>query len=147
MSNVTFVCGQLCSGKSHYAKGLAKACLYGTILEVGDIVRSIKNSTSREVLQDSKDLVDKIILKLNYAIKSLTFQLAEDVIITGVRQKQILEAFPEANMIWISTPEHIRRIRYEKRSRGGDDQTFEEADAGDINLGILEVKKYIMERQ
>ena len=146
MSNVTFVCGQLCSGKSHYAKGLAKACLYGTIIEVGDIVRGIKNSTSREVLQDSKDLVDKIITKLTYTINSLTFQLAEDIIVTGVRQKKILEAFPEANMIWISTPEHIRKTRYENRARGGDDQTFEQADKGDINLGILEVKKYILER-
>lgn len=147
MSTVTFVCGQLCSGKSHYAKGLAKACLYGTVIEVGDIVRKIKNTTSREALQDSKELSTQIISQLNHLIKSLTFQLAEDVIISGVRQKEILEAFPDANMIWISSPEDVRRARYEKRSRGGDDQTFEEANEGDIKLGILEVKQYILERQ
>ena len=48
----SFVCGQLCSGKSHYAKGLAKASLYASVIEVGDIVRKIKQTTSREELKD-----------------------------------------------------------------------------------------------
>lgn len=143
---ISFVCGQLCSGKSHYAKGLTKASLYATVVEVGDIVRKIKQTTSREELQDSKDLVGSIITNLKSTIQSLTFQLAEDVIVCGVRQKQILEAFPDATMLWISTPTQLRKERYEKRARAGDDQTFEEADQGDVDLGILEVKNYILER-
>ena len=143
----SFVCGQLCSGKSHYAKGLAKASLYASVIEVGDIVRKIKQTTSREELQDSKDLVGNIITSLQATIKSLTFQLAEDIIICGVRQKEILEAFPDATMLWLSTPMQLRKERYEKRARSGDDQTFEEADQGDVDLGILEVKNYILERK
>jgi len=143
----SFVCGQLCSGKSHYAKGLAKASLYASVIEVGDIVRKIKQTTSREELQDSKDLVGNIITSLQATIKSLTFQLAEDIIICGVRQKEILEAFPEATMLWLSTPTQLRKERYQKRARAGDDQTFEEADQGDVDLGILEVKNYILERK
>ena len=144
---ISFVCGQLCSGKSHYAKGLTKASLYATVVEVGDIVRKIKQTNSREELQDSKPLADEIISTLKAQIKSLTFQLAEDVVVCGVRQKEILEAFPDATMLWISSPTELRKERYEKRSRAGDDQTFEEADQGDVDLGILEVKKYILERQ
>ena len=143
----SFVCGQLCSGKSHYAKGLAKASLYASVIEVGDIVRKIKQTTSREELQDSKELVGNIITSLKATIQSLTFQLAEDIIICGVRQKEILEAFPDATMLWLSTPTQLRKERYEKRSRAGDDQTFEEADQGDVDLGILEVKNYILERK
>ena len=143
----TFVCGQLCSGKSHYAKGLVKASLYASVIEVGDIVRKIKQTNSREELQDSKPLVDEIISNLKAQIKSLTFQLAEDIIVCVVRQKEILEAFPDATMLWISSPTELRKERYEKRARAGDDQTFEEADQGDVDLGILEVKKYILERQ
>jgi len=89
----SFVCGQLCSGKSHYAKGLAKASLYASVIEVGDIVRKIKQTTSREELQDSKELVGNIITSLQATIKSLTFQLAEDIIICGVRQKEISGSF------------------------------------------------------
>ncbi len=144
---ITFVCGQLCSGKSHYAKGLTKASLYATVVEVGDIVRKIKQTTSREELQDSKDLVGSIITNLKSTIQSLTFQLAEDVIVSGVRQKEILEAFPDATMIWVNVPTAVRKERYEKRARAGDDQTFEEADQGDVDLGILEVKNYILERK
>ena len=59
----TFVCGHLCSGKSHYSKALA-ALVDGVFIEVGDIVREIKNTTDRKELQNSKDLYDAIVEEL-----------------------------------------------------------------------------------
>ena len=138
---IVFVCGQLCSGKSLYAKALAEHSK-GTFIEVGDIVRAVKMTTDRRLLQETKHLSDFIIehLKTRLYFKG-------DVIISGVRQKCILEAFPDSMCLWINCPSSIRKERYAKRSRSGDNiLTFEEAEQGDIELGILEVKEYIFNR-
>lgn len=138
---ISFVCGQLCSGKTLYSKTLSdidKAIYF----EVGDIVRKHKNTKNRTELQDSKDLVNHIISYIRDNKNGFN-----NIVISGVRQKEILEAFPEATLLWIECPLEIRRQRYLNRNREGDNQTFDEAEQGDINLGILNVKKYILEKQ
>ena len=65
---ISFVCGQLCSGKTLYSKALA-SLTQGVYIEVGDIVRSIKNTHDRKDLQDSKDLNQKIVQVLRDKIK------------------------------------------------------------------------------
>jgi cytidylate kinase len=139
---ICFVCGQLCSGKTLYSKTLTKIsdCVF---IEVGDIVRALKNTTERKELQDSKHLLESIVEEIKEA--SETFA-PKQLVVSGVRQKEILEAFPDATILWIECPQEERKRRYESRAREGDSQTFEEAERGDINLGILEVKKYILER-
>ena len=140
---ISFVCGQLCSGKTLYSKALAQICK-GTYIEVGDVVRHLKNTTDRKSLQDSKHLANQIIQHLVFQ-SSLTENA--DLVVSGVRQKEILEAFPNSTMLWVECPESERKKRYENRAREGDSQTFEEAELGDINLGILEVKQFILNRQ
>lgn len=135
---ITFVCGQLCSGKSSYAKRL-KCDIF---IEVSDIVRDLKNSEDRKVLQDSKDLASKIVEHI--ASHDLIYN---DVVVSGARQKEILESFSAADLIWVHCPTEVRKIRFSNRARRGDNQTFEEAEQGDIDLGILEVKQYIFNKQ
>ena len=65
-------------------------------------------------------------------------------IVSGVRQKEILKHFPEATLLWIECPKKERKKRYKERARQGDVIEFKEAEQGDIELGILEVKKYIL---
>lgn len=139
---ITFVCGQLCSGKTLYSEALREIDK-GIYTEVGDLVRRWKETQDRKELQDSKELADRIIVY----IKSYShgFPMMQ-IVISGVRQKEILEAFPEATLIWIECPKEVRKQRYSKRQREGDTQTFEEAEQGDINLGILEAKQYIFSR-
>ena len=139
---ISFVCGQLCSGKTLYSKALAQICK-GTYIEVGDVVRHLKNTTDRKSLQDSKHLANRIIQHL-----ALQSSLTEntDLVVSGVRQKEILEAFPNSTMLWVECPESERKKRYENRAREGDSQTFEEAELGDINLGIIQVKQYILQK-
>jgi cytidylate kinase len=136
---ISFVCGQLCSGKTLYSKALAHIC-EGVYIEVGDIVRSLKQTQDRKLLQDSSNLTDQIINKL---IVQLTDNPGKDLIVSGVRQKEIVKPFPKATLLWVECPVNERKRRYESRSREGDSQTFEEAEQGDIDLGILEVKNYI----
>jgi hypothetical protein len=141
---ISFVCGQLCSGKTLYSEALRAASLEkGSVyIEIGDIVRGLKKSVDRKILQNSKELSTYIIDTL----KS-DKQRFKEIVVSGVRQKEILEAFPEATLLWINCPKEVRKQRYLNRKRKGDTQTFEEAEQGDIDLGILEVKQYIFDRQ
>jgi hypothetical protein len=136
---ITFVCGQLCSGKTHYSKALA-ALVDGVFIEVGDIVREIKQSDDRKELQNSKHLHETIVERL---IHKMPLSNTKQYVISGVRQKEILTYFPEATLLWIECPKKERKKRYKERARNGDVVPFKEAEEGDINLGILEVKKYI----
>lgn len=139
---ITFVCGQLCSGKTHYSKALA-SLVDGVFIEVGDIVREIKNTTDRKKLQDSKELYESIIEMLIQQMPSCN---TKQYIVSGVRQKEILDYFPEATILWIDCPKKERKERYKLRSREGDSLSFKEAEQGDIDLGILEVKQHILNR-
>ena len=139
---ITFVCGQLCSGKTHYSKALA-ALVDGAFIEVGDIVREIKQTSDRKQLQDTKELWITITEEL---IKKMPLSDEKQYVISGVRQKEILKQFPEATILWIECPKKERKKRYKQRSREGDVVSFKEAEQGDIELGILEVNKYILKQ-
>ena len=138
---ITFVCGQLCSGKTLYSNTLSDMdkSIY---VEVGNLVRRWKSTQDRKELQDSKQLAERIIEYIRDDADCF-----DKVVVSGVRQKEILEAFPEATLLWIECPRETRKQRYLSRQREGDNQTFEEAEQGDINLGILEVKQFILNRQ
>lgn len=140
---ISFVCGQLCSGKTLYSKALAETC-NGVYIEIGDVVRQLKMSLNRNILQDSERLKDVIIAHLSVRIN---FHEGRDIVISGARQVDILKAFPKATLLWINCPPEVRKTRYAERSRTGDSQAFEEAEQGDIKLGILEVKQYIFNKQ
>ena len=137
---ITFVCGQLCSGKTLYSETLSNIdeSIY---IEVGNLVRRWKNTQDRKELQDSKQLAERIVEYIRDDADCF-----DKVVVSGVRQKEILEAFPEATILWIECPKEVRKQRYLKRQREGDTQSFEEAEQGDIDLGILEVKQYIFSR-
>lgn len=139
---ITFVCGQLCSGKTHYSKALA-ALVDGVFIEVGDIVREIKKTADRKELQNTKELSVEIVEEL---IRKMPVCNTKQYIVSGVRQKEILKHFPDATMLWIECPKKERKQRYSERARQGDQMPFKEAEQGDINLGILEVKHYILKQ-
>jgi cytidylate kinase len=139
---ITFVCGQLCSGKTHYSKALA-ALVDGVFIEAGDIVREIKKTNDRKELQNTKELHETITEEL---IRKMPLSKVKQYIISGVRQKEILKFFPEATLLWIECPKNERKKRYKLRARQGDVVPFKEAEQGDIDLGILEVKKFILKR-
>jgi cytidylate kinase len=140
---ITFVCGQLCSGKTHYSKALA-ALVDGIFIEVGDIVREIKQTTDRKELQNTKELSEQIV---EHLIRKMPLCDVKQYVVSGVRQKEILKHFPEATILWIECPKKERKERYKQRARQGDVIPFKEAEQGDIDLGILEVKKYIFKQQ
>jgi dephospho-CoA kinase len=140
---ITFVCGQLCSGKTRYAKAMADS-VNALFIEVGDIVREITQTTDRAQLQDTKNLLDEIVERL---IRKMPLCDVKEYVVCGVRQKEILLQFPDATMLWIECPKKERKKRYKERARQGDTTPFKEAEQGDIELGILEVKQYIFDNK
>ena len=140
---ISFICGQLCCGKTVFAKAFANTT-DGVYVEIGDIVRSIKNSQDRQQLQNSKELSSEIISHLNLRANEV---FPKQLIASGPRQVEILKAFPEATMLWIECPTQTRKARYNFRARQGDTMSFEDADKGDVDLGILEIKQYILDRK
>lgn len=143
---ITFVCGQLCSGKTRYAKAMASS-VAGLFIEVGDIVREIKKTSERRELQNSKELHERIVDEIKHKMHLRDeLDAPTNYVVCGVRQKEILKRFPEATLLWIECPKKERKKRYKERARLGDVVSFKEAEQGDINLGILEVKKYILKQ-
>ena len=139
---ITFVCGEICSGKSVVANAYA-ALTNSPIVEIGSIVRGIKNSEDRDVLQDSKALTAEIIKVLQQEEEKA---MPKTLIAVGPRQVEIIRKFPHAEFIWIEVPMHVRKMRFNERRRKGDENiAFETATVGDLYLGINDVKKYILE--
>ena len=103
---ITFVCGQLCSGKTLYSQTLCEIdkSIY---VEVGNVVRRWKNTSDRKQLQNSKELAKRLIAYIRDDAKAFG-----RLVVSGVRQKEILEAFPEATLLWIECPKEVRNQRY-----------------------------------
>lgn len=140
---ICFVCGFLCSGKTLYAKALCEMT-DGLYVEIGDIVRNRLKTNEREILQDSRALSTYIIDQLKEIV---AVNGSRDIVISGARQVELLQAFPEATILWIDCPRELRKQRYLSRKREGDVQLFEQAECGDIQLGILEVRDYILKNK
>lgn len=140
MGKLIFICGEICSGKTtemyNYSNANAKH------IEVSSIVKNILETNERDQLQGHPELSTQIIAAIEYAAKTWEFN-----IITGVRQKEILEAFPNAELVWLNVDEETRFQRYLKRGDIAKDKLtlegFQLAQKRDNELGLQKVKEYI----
>lgn len=145
--SLIFVCGYLCSGKTTLSKHMYSSltsCQNTVLIEVGDFVRQLLQKQQREELQGHPELKDQI-------INMIERQLAvfDIVIISGVRQLEILQVFPEAELIWIDcsykTLEDRWMMRLEAKDNGVKTVTrFQKLLQGDFDLGTREVRNYIL---
>lgn len=144
---ITFICGPLASGKSYIGGALSQR---GALqVEVSRIVKSIKKlsgTASRKDMQGSPELDVEIIESIADVYKANNkpendFQM----VVTGVRQVSILQAFPNATCVWIDAPPLLRNSRFLQNAKDKG-TSFDEADDRDVALGLLDVKKYIFTR-
>lgn len=127
---LTLLFGRICSGKSSLYKDS-----YRTI--VSNLVRGIINSTSREDLQNTMHLDDKIaeaiITTIDYAIDE-----HPHVVVDGIRQasivEKVLQHYTNAELVWLEVPVEERKRRYEARKDAKDVEAFEIADNKPIEL-------------
>lgn len=142
---VTFVVGKAFSGKSYYVNEKVKE-VGGVIVEVGEIVRKIKQEEKRIF----EGFLSKEIAKRTFHILT---KVTSDVhvYIVGCRQKSVIEQISylcelnhlhlDYNIIYLSASNERRKERFEKlvdkeKNKG---LTFEEIENGDESLGINEL--------
>lgn len=124
--------GRICSGKSSYMKDKKR-------LVVSDIVKQIINSTDRSQLQNTMHLDEQIgnaiCAYIKTAFDSWNF---DKLVVDGIRQVsivyQVLEFFPNAELIWLEVPTEERKKRYENRKDIRDIEPFDIADNKPIEL-------------
>lgn len=127
---LTLLFGRICSGKSSLYKDSYR-------IVVSNLVRGIINSASREDLQNTMHLDDKIaeaiIMTIDYAIDE-----HPHVVVDGIRQasivEKVLQHYPNAELVWLSVTDAERRRRYEARKDAKDVEAFEIADNKPIEL-------------
>lgn len=142
---VTFVVGKAFSGKSYYVNEKVKKA-GGVIVEVGEIVRKIK--------QEEKRIFEGFLFKeITERIFHILTKVTSDahVYIVGCRQKSVIEQMLylcelnhlhlDYNIIYLSASNEIRKERFKKlvdkeKNKG---LTFEEIENGDELLGINEL--------
>ena len=128
---VTLVFGRICSGKGSYMKDHPHRVV------VSDIVKGIINTASRDALQNTLHLDNRIaeaLLRITVALS----KREDHVIVDGIRQVTIvdrmLQFFPDAEMVWLEVPMEERKRRYENRRDVKDVESFEAADNKPIEL-------------
>lgn len=150
-SQIVVVSGRICSGKSTICRQLVD--LGYVHISVSDIVRKIVKSVRREDLQNSKNL-DKTIAQVLYKeVAEHLHPLNHKVLIDGVRQISVLDDvianISDLNIehIWIETSAETRKQRYLARADQKDNQSFEQAEQADDNLGISEFEMWLKSSQ
>lgn len=155
---IIIIVGQICSGKDTVANELLKEGKANTHISIGNIVRELTENNTR--IHD-RNLNGEIVERLSYMMLLNATINKEDcnVVVTGIRQRSILvwlEGFLyrlsvltnkklDLELMWLDVSLSTRRNRYYKRNDTKDSNTlFEIADKKDIDLGILEMKNYIV---
>lgn len=140
-NNIILLFGKICSGKSTYAEAL-RYVLKAHRITVSDIVKRVSGQVSRSELQNTGHMDQLIAKELISEIKKY-----DKVIVDGIRQYSIVvELAAEFGLdamdyIWLEVPDYKRRNRFYDRAVAKDDITFEEADARDAKLGLLELQE------
>lgn len=130
--SLIMVFGKICSGKNHFCQDyIAKG--YKHII-TSDIVKQLSGHNKRSDLTDTGNLDIQIANQIIKQIDHLT-------IIDGIRQSTIVDHIlqnydGEVSMIWLTADCHVRRQRFEQRNDAKDDYSFDQAEQGDIKLGL-----------
>jgi adenylate kinase family enzyme len=146
--SIILVFGKICSGKGTYCKQVIadNDTLRFNHITTSDVVREISSLKARSELQHTANL--DVVIASNMCDKiSNNSNNGLVTIIDGIRQTQIKDAIADfaaknnlsVRYVWLEVPSAIRLIRFLKRQRDIDDQSFEEAQQGDELLGISEL--------
>ena len=139
---LTLLFGRICSGKSSLYKDSYR-------IIVSNLVRGIINSASREDLQNTMHLDDRIaeaiIMTIDYAIDE-----HPHVVVDGIRQasivEKVLQHYPKAELVWLEAPVQERKRRYEARKDAKDVEPFEVADNKPIELECQKIYSIFKEQ-
>ena len=142
-----FVVGQAFSGKSTYIKRLQNKYPKMLSIEVGDVVREIKNIHKRAF---DKELDKKIAQKIYYKVKTSKNYPCEEIYIVGCRQESLFNSLKnifekddykfDYEFIILTAP---KNVRFERFCRNKDDDknkdlSFEDIEQGEKEIGLID---------
>lgn len=140
MGKLIFICGEICSGKTTEMFNRSSADFIH--IEVSNLVKALLQEQERDKLQGHPELSTAIIAEIYENVVKYN-----NVIVTGVRQVEILRAYKNAELVWLNVDEETRFQRYLKRGDIAKDKLTQEgfqlAQKRDNELGLQEVKEYI----
>lgn len=145
-NKIVLLFGKICSGKSTYADALSYVTKARRIT-VSDIVKRVSGKVSRSELQDTAHMDLNIAKELIKEIDNY-----DKVVIDGIRQYSIVSELvlhygvENIDMVWLETSNEIRKYRFCDRSVSKDDINFEEADARDEALGLLDLQEKLKDQ-
>lgn len=137
MSKKYFIFGELCSGKSTYAKWKFPDF---PIIEIGEIVRHLVNKKERVHI---KELDVQIAREVDIQLQQLGKQ---DVVIVGVRQISLLKELMQDidSLIYLQVQRSELKRRFLNRKNKKEKLTFEDAIEKDDNLGMRALKLFLL---
>ena len=135
---IVLVFGRLCSGKGTYCEPFEEQGYYH--VTTSEVVRRLSGAQTRDKLQHTKEFDTAIAEEMINLIKQ-----HDKIIVDGIRQTKIIDRIIEefgddVQMIWLEVPADIRKVRFTQRKAAKDDQTFDDAEAGDSHLGLDDVE-------
>jgi len=140
---IALVCGNLASGKGHYAQTYFPGA---EVIGVSSVVKELTNFKTRSELSTTASL-DTVIAKT--LIEKIEDSSNPKIVVDGIRQLSILKALQHhfgtqiKDIIWLDVDEKDRRERFSKRDSGKDDMSFDKSVQTDKALGIDQVEDYI----
>ena len=139
-NKIIFVCGKTRSGKSFISQKLAQAMDY-KFVEVSSIVKSILETDKRSEIVNKPELDIAITNHLKILVEQ------DNLLISGVRQSTIIKQFPDAQIIWLHTPDHIRREWFDRDLEiRKDDLELSQIDEMDKKLQLSSILEYIFDK-
>lgn len=141
-----FVVGQAFSGKSTYIKRLKNKYPKVWSIEVGDVVREIKNTHKRIF---DKELDKEIAQRIYFKVKTSINYPCEEIYIVGCRQESLFNSLKnifekdgckfDYEFIVLTIP---KNIRFERFCRSKDDKnkdlSFEDIEQGEKEIGLID---------
>ena len=112
-----------------------------TFVETSLIVKTILATDKRSKIVERPELDLQIVNHLKFLL------IENNLLVSGVRQLSIIEHFPNAQIIWLHTPEHLRQEWFVKDlALRQDDLALSQIDETDKKLHLSSILEYIFNK-
>lgn len=146
MIKATFIFGEICSGKSTFIKEKIEGSY--KLIELGQLVRDLYKTEERIFDANLDDYLSEKVLEMKERDEHHSRGI-DHYVIAGCRQVSLLKKlekhFSDIERVYLKVPRDILRRRFSHRDAIKDRSSdFDNVIAGDVALGIDELKLYLL---
>lgn len=149
MNKIILVCGPICSGKTTWCNSQIRENI-DSYLKVSEVVRKVSNASTRVELQGTKhfdiEIADLLIEAIYKASSTSQIIYVDGIRQTSILQRVLQEFEKSVEIVWLEEPFETRKSRYQARADARDAHiSFEKVEKRDNELGLSELKQYILQ--